>query len=97
MKTRYNILESPHLTEKATVMKENTGVLVFKVRTDATKDDVKAAVEHLFGAKVAAVRTAQFRGKKKRLGRFSGRRSDWKKAFVTLKPGEKTIDFFETT
>ena len=97
MKTKYNVLESPHLTEKATLMKENTGVLVFKVRTDATKRDVKAAVESLFATQVATVRTAQFRGKAKRLGRFTGRRSDWKKAFVTLKPGAKPIDFFEAT
>ena len=96
MKTKFNVLESPHLTEKATLLKENTGVLVFRVRRDATKEEIRKAVESLFGTKVAGVRTAQFRGKKKRLGRFSGRRPDWKKAFVTLKPGEKTIDFFET-
>ena len=96
MKTKFNVLESPHLTEKATLLKENTGVLVFRVRRDAAKEEIRKAVESLFGTKVAGVRTAQFRGKKKRLGRFSGRRPDWKKAFVTLKPGEKTIDFFET-
>lgn len=95
MKTKFNILESPHLTEKSTALKESTGVLVFKVRRDATKQDVKRAVESLFNVKVAGVRTAIFYGKEKRLGRFTGRRPDWKKAFVTLKPGEKTIEFFE--
>jgi large subunit ribosomal protein L23 len=77
------------------LLKEKTGVLVFTVRSDATKHDVKAAVESLFNVKVAAVRTANFHGKKKRMGRYTGRRADWKKAFVTLKPGEKTIEFFE--
>ncbi|HEY3130116.1 MAG TPA: 50S ribosomal protein L23 [Acidobacteriota bacterium] len=95
MKTKFNILESPYLTEKTTLMKEKTGVLVFKVRPDATKHEIKSAVESLFSVKVASVRTANFHGKKKRMGRFAGRRSDWKKAFVTLKPGEKPIEFFE--
>jgi large subunit ribosomal protein L23 len=95
LKTKYNILESPYLTEKSTQLKETTGVLVFKVRPDATKHEIKAAVESLFSVKVATVRTANFHGKKKRMGRYTGRRPDWKKAFVTLKPGEKTIEFFE--
>ncbi|HEY2930484.1 MAG TPA: 50S ribosomal protein L23 [Acidobacteriota bacterium] len=95
MKTKFNVLESPHMTEKATLLKENTGVLVFKVRRKATKDDIRSAVEKLFSVKVATVRTANFHGKKKRMGRYAGRRSDWKKAFVTLQPGEKTIEFFE--
>ncbi|MBI3939978.1 MAG: 50S ribosomal protein L23 [Acidobacteria bacterium] len=95
MKTRFNVLLSPYVTEKSTTLKENTGVLVFKVRPDATKQEIKAAVESLFATKVAAVRTSNFRGKKKRMGRYSGRRSDWKKALVTLKPGEKPIEFFE--
>lgn len=95
MKTRFNVLLSPYVTEKSTILKENTGVLVFKVRPDATKQDIKAAVESLFTTKVATVRTSNFRGKKKRMGRYSGRRSDWKKALVTLKPGEKPIEFFE--
>ena len=95
MKTKFNILVSPHLTEKSTALKESTGVLVFKVRRDATKQDVRTAVESLFNVKVATVRTAILYGKEKRMGRFTGRRPDWKKAFVTLKPGEKTIEFFE--
>ena len=94
-KTKFNVLQSPYLTEKSTVLKENSGVLVFRVRPDATKLDIRKAVESLFGTKVATVRTANFHGKKKRMGRYSGYRSDWKKAFVTLKPGEKTIEFFE--
>ena len=95
MKTRFNVLKSPYLTEKSTALKENSGVLVFKVRPDATKKDIRNAVESLFSTKVATVRTANFCGKKKRMGRYSGYRSDWKKAFVTLKPGEKPIEFFE--
>ncbi|MBI4455717.1 MAG: 50S ribosomal protein L23 [Acidobacteria bacterium] len=96
LKTKFNVLESPHLTEKSTALKESTGVLVFRVRPDATKQDIKAAVESLFSVKVATVRTCNFYGKKKRMGRFTGRRPSWKKAFVTLKPGEKTIEFFES-
>lgn len=95
MKTRFNVLQSPYLTEKSTALKENTGVLVFRVRPDATKRDIRAAVESLFSTKVATVRTSNLYGKKKRMGRYSGRRPDWKKAFVTLKPGEKAIEFFE--
>ena len=95
MKTKFNILKSPYLTEKSNLLKENSGVLVFKVRPDATKNDIRSAVESLFSTKVASVRTASFYGKKKRMGRYSGYRSDWKKAFVTLKPGEKPIEFFE--
>ncbi|MBI2821664.1 MAG: 50S ribosomal protein L23 [Acidobacteria bacterium] len=95
MKTRFNVLDVPHVTEKSTLLKEHSGVLVFKVRRDATKHDIKAAVESLFNTKVAVVRTANFAGKKKRMGRFSGRRPGWKKAFVILKPGEKGIEFFE--
>ena len=66
-----------------------------KWRKDANKIDIKRAVEKLLGAKVADVRTANTHGKLKRQGRFVGRRSDWKKAYVTLREGEKLPDFLE--
>ena len=62
---------------------------------DATKPEIKKAVETLFGVKVANVRVANVHGKVKRQGRYSGRRPDWKKAYVVLKPGEKMIEFFD--
>ena len=68
---------------------------MFEVARDANKIDVKRAVEKLLGAKVDGVRTANTQGKLKRQGRFVGRRSDWKKAYVTLKDGEKLPDFLE--
>jgi large subunit ribosomal protein L23 len=76
-------------------MKEKGNVLAFKVHPSANKIQVRKAVEALFKVKVAAVRTENMHGKFKRVGRFAGRRSDWKKAYVTLKPGEKSIEYFE--
>jgi large subunit ribosomal protein L23 len=63
---------------------------------DANKIEIKDAVEKIFKVKVESVRTANFHGKKRRQGRYSGRRPDWKKAYVTLKQGEKMIEFSET-
>ena len=70
-------------------------MVVFEVATDATKIDIKRAVEKLFGSKVASVRTQIMHGKFKRQGRFAGQRPDWKKAWVRLKAGEKMPEFME--
>lgn len=93
----HEILRSPHITEKSSLAGEGGegAVVVFKVRKEANKHQIKKAVETLFEVKVAQVRTVNYRGKVKRQGRFSGRRPSWKKAYVTLKPGEKQIEFFE--
>jgi large subunit ribosomal protein L23 len=88
-------IDSPHITEKSTRLKEATNTLCFRVNKDSSKVDVRNAVEKLFGVKVASVRMVRVKGKPKRMGRFEGRSSSWKKAYVRLKPGEKTIEYFE--
>jgi large subunit ribosomal protein L23 len=95
MKSIYDVIRRPLITEKATTLKEAQRTLVFEVHRDATKPEIKKAVEALFDTKVAAVRIANVHGKVKRQGRHSGRRPDWKKAIVVLKPGEKMVEFFE--
>jgi large subunit ribosomal protein L23 len=89
------VIRRPLITEKTTVAREGSLVLAFEVHLDATKIDVKRAVEQLFGSKVLDVRTQIQHGKIKRQGRFSGQRSDWKKAWVRLKTGEKVPEFLE--
>jgi len=91
------IIRRPLITEKTTIAREAGEVIVFEVARNATKIDVRRAVEHLFGIKVAAVRTQIVHGKFKRQGRFEGQRPDWKKAWVRLKAGEKAPDFIEGT
>ena len=95
MRSAHEIIVGPLITEKTTLLKERGGVLAFRVDRRANKVEIKRAVETLFKVKVASVRTQNVHGKVKRVGRFEGRRSDWKKAYVTLKPGEKTIEYFE--
>jgi len=95
MKNIYEVIRRPLITEKATTLKESTRTLVFEVHRDATKPEIKKAVEALFNTKVADVRVANVHGKVKRQGRYAGRRPDWKKAFVVLKKGEKMLEFFE--
>jgi large subunit ribosomal protein L23 len=89
------VIRRPLITEKTTVLREAGNGIVFEVARNANKIDVKRAIEKLLGAKVADVRTSITRGKLKRQGRYVGRRSDWKKAYVTLRPGEKMPDFLE--
>ena len=89
------VIRRPLITEKTTVLREAGNAIVFEVARGANKIDVKRAIEKLLGAKVAQVRTSITRGKLKRQGRYVGRRSDWKKAYVTLKDGEKMPDFLE--
>ena len=89
------VLRRPLITEKTTVLREDGRTLVFEVARDANKIDIRRAVEQLLGSKVEHVRTALAHGKVKRQGRFSGRRPDWKKAYVTLREGEKLPDFLQ--
>jgi len=89
------VIRRPITTEKTTVIREDGLTLVFQVATEANKIDVRRAVEQLFGAKVASVRTSLVHGKVKRQGKYSGRRSDWKKAYVKLREGEKLPEFLQ--
>ena len=95
MNRRESVLKAPVITEKSTLLKENLQVLAFNVLRDANKIEIKDAVESIFKVKVDSVRTAIFHGKKKRQGKYIGKRPDWKKAYVTLKKGEKMIEFSE--
>lgn len=88
-----DILVKPIITEKSTSLMEE-GKYTFRVPLAATKIEIRQAVEQVFKVKVAAVNTMRYEGKLKRMGRYQGRRSDWKKAIVTLKAGE-SIEFFE--
>jgi large subunit ribosomal protein L23 len=94
MKGGYNVLLGPLLTEKGNLLKEANNTVLFKVDLHANKIEIKKAVEEILKVKVDTVRTIKCKGKKKRLGKYEGRRSDWKKAMVTLKEGEK-FDFIE--
>jgi large subunit ribosomal protein L23 len=93
--TLYKVLLRPLVTEKGVTKKDTERTLCFEVAPAATKTEVKSAVEKLFKVKVAEVRTATFDGKLRRRGKFAGYRSDWKKAYVKLKAGEKVPDFAE--
>jgi len=95
MKNVYEVIRRPLLTEKSTLLKESQQTLVFEVHRDATKPEIKKAVETLFERKVADVRVARVHGKVKRQGRYVGKRPDWKKAYVLLKEGEKMVEFFD--
>ena len=90
-----DVIRRPIITEKSTVIREDGRTLVFEVSRDANKIDVKRAVETLLGTKVESVRTSIFHGKVKRQGRYAGRRSDWKKAYVKLREGEKLPEFLQ--
>ena len=87
----YDILQAPVISEKSTAANEKD-TLVFKVLKDATKEEIKAAVEKIFNVQVVAVRTLNFQGKVRRTARGFGKRSDWKKAYVTL-PAGTSVDF----
>jgi large subunit ribosomal protein L23 len=108
MRAPERIIKRPLLTEKGTRLKETGGQgdggeldpetlksqLLFEVARDANKTEIRYAVEKLWNVDVIAVRTAIVRGKEKRMGRFTGKRSNWKKAVVTIAPGQN-IEFFE--
>jgi large subunit ribosomal protein L23 len=88
------VLLAPQISEKATWVAEKNEQVIFRVASDATKPEVKAAVELLFKVQVEGVQILNVKGKQKRFGRFNGRRKGWKKAFVCLKPGQE-INFVE--
>ena len=94
MDSIYQVIRRPLITEKSTLLKEQQRTLVFEVHRDATKPEIKKAVEVLFDTKVAEVRVLNVHGKVKRQGRYAGRRPDWKKAIATLKQGE-SIELYE--
>lgn len=91
----HDILIRPLVTEKSTHLSEEQNTYVFEVGRLANKHQIKAAVESLFGVSVSDVRTLNVRGKMKRFGRFYGKRSNWKKAYVTLADGD-FLNFFES-
>ncbi|SEL46749.1 large subunit ribosomal protein L23 [Atopomonas hussainii] len=88
----FKVLLGPHISEKASILADSKKQFVFKVATDATKLEIKKAVEQLFEVKVAEVAVLNVKGKTKRTARGLGKRNDWKKAYVSLQPGQD-IDF----
>jgi large subunit ribosomal protein L23 len=90
----YDIIRGPVVTEKTTLQKELNNQLTFKVDRRANRVEIKDAVERNFNTRVKQVRTIQVKGKVKQRGKILGKRKDWKKAIVTLMPGQR-IDFFE--
>ncbi len=88
------VLLAPQVSEKATYVADRNEQVIFRVAPDATKPEVKAAVELLFKVSVESVQIANVKGKKKRFGRYMGSRKDWKKAYVCLKPGQE-INFVD--
>ena len=95
MKEIFNIIQRPLLTERSTDQRERFNKVTLVVHPDANKIEIKRAVEETLQVKVQKVNVSRVEGKKKRLGRFEGKRSDWKKAVVTLKEGEK-LGIFES-
>jgi len=93
MKHPREIIISPVMTEKSSNQLSNNNSYTFKVSTQANKIEIKKAIERIFSVVVSDVNTMQMRGKIKRMGRFSGKRPDWKKAIVTLKKGYSIPDF----
>ncbi len=83
------IIEAPIVSEKSTFVADKFEQVIFRVVPDATKPEIKAAVEHLFKVQVESVQVVNVKGKHKRSGRFTGKRKDWKKAYVCLKPGQE--------
>ena len=95
MSTIYNVIKRPIITEKGLTLKERDRTLCFEVDDDASKQQIQEAVEQLFKVKVEAVRTMVVPGKMRRRGKYTGYRPDWKKAYVTLREGEKMIEYGE--
>jgi len=93
MKSAYQIIRRPVITEKGLGIKESQATQVFEVAAKATNTEVKEAVQQIFKVKVDSVRTANFPGKERRRGKFTGYRPDWKKAYVRLKSGEKMPEY----
>jgi large subunit ribosomal protein L23 len=95
MKSVYDVIRRPLITEKTTRLKESQRSICFEVQRNATKPEIKRAVEQLFEVKVDSVKVVNVRGKVKRQGRFSGKRPDWKKAYVVLKKDQKMVEFYD--
>jgi large subunit ribosomal protein L23 len=95
MRSAREIIRRPVITEKSTIVKDAHGILCFEVATDANKIEVKRAIQDIFGVKVQSVKMANILGKVKRVGRNVGGRPNWKKAYVKLAEGEKTVEYFE--
>jgi len=91
----YEVIRRPIVTEKAETQKEASATMCFEVATQATKTEIKTAVQKLFKVKVADVQTINNLGKLRRRGKFTGYRPDWKKAYVRLKAGEKMPEYAE--
>ena len=94
MKDLSKIIKRPMITEQGNTVRGAHNQYIFEVAPEANKHEIRQAVEHFFGLKVTQVRTMNYRGKVKRMGRFSGKRADWKKAVVTLAQGD-SIDLFK--
>jgi len=90
----YDVIKRPVVTEKTNIQKEEANQITFEVDRKANRVEIRRAVERIFNVRVAGVRTMQIKGKVKQRGRIVGKRRNWKKAIVTLMPGER-IDFFE--
>ena len=90
-----DVIRRPLITEKTSLLREDGRTIVFHVATAANKIQIRHAIEQLLGSKVENIRTSIVHGKVKRQGRFSGRRSDWKKAYVRLREGAKMPEFLE--
>ena len=95
MNEPYDLIQTVQLTEKASLLSEKLNKYVFRVSPRANKIQIKHAIEQLLGSKVESIRTSITHGKIKRQGRFAGRRSDWKKAYVKLREGAKMPEFLE--
>jgi large subunit ribosomal protein L23 len=103
MKSVWNVIKGPVITEKALQLKEDPlsfgrknnerQLITLRVAPEATKTEIREAVEKIFAVKVDSVRTVNYAGKIKRVGRYEGRRAGWKKAYVTIAAGEKQIEF----
>ena len=90
-----DIIRRPLITEKTSIQREDGRTIVFEVARDSNKVEIRQAIEKLLGAKVDTIRTSIVHGKIKRQGRFAGQRPDWKKAYVTLRAGQKMPEFLE--
>ena len=95
MSTHFDVIVRPVITEKGLTLKEEDGTLCFEVSDGASKRQIHEAIERIFKVKVERVRTMTVPGKMRRRGRFTGYRPDWKKAYVTLREGEKMIEYGE--
>ena len=96
MSTQFDVILRPVITEKGLMLKEDDRTLCFEVSEGSSKRQIQEAIERIFKVKVQHVRTMKVPGKMRRRGRYAGYRPDWKKAYVTLREGEKMIEYGET-